>query len=166
MKPALIAAFLSLAMVPLTARAADLTINFSGAFKRGTCAFTVADVDLGSYKATLFTGAFTTPLKPVVVNASSCTSDIATIHMKFDGTADSNDSQYFAVNNVTGNVSGVGVELVDGANQTVVPNTTTLDWSIGSTGLSYTLNARFAQTLPVVTSGSISTPITIQFTYN
>jgi len=47
-----------------------------------------------------------------------------------------------------------------------VPNVTTLNWSRAATGVSYIIVARFVQTRPTLTSGTVSTPITINFTYN
>jgi type 1 fimbria pilin len=166
MRPILVVACLLLAMAPSMSRAADLTINFNGSFKRGTCAFSVKDVDLGTYQAASFTGSTATPWTQIVVQASSCTSDISTIHMQLSATADSTNPQYFAVRNVSGNVTGVGIQMMDRAGQPVAPNATTTDWSIAGVGLTYNFFARFTQTRPTVTSGAVSTPITIQFTYN
>ena len=156
----------ALALLSTPAFSADLTINFNGRFDNGTCAFQVDDQDLGTYQATIFTGSTVTAWRPIAVRASSCTSDIRTVHMAFSGTADADMPSYFAVRNTSGNVSGVGIELVNGASQRVTPNVTRFDWSIAGIGLTYNLFARFAQTRPGVTAGTISTPITIQFTYN
>jgi type 1 fimbria pilin len=154
------------AALPMAASAADLTLRFTGDFKTSTCAFSVPDTDLGTYQATTFTGGIVTPLKSISVMASGCTPDIATVHMALSGTADTNDATLFAVRNTSGNVSGVAIELVNGSGQRVTPNVTRFDWSLAGLGLTYTLLARFSQTRPSVTAGSISTPITIQFTYN
>lgn len=155
-----------LATASTPAAAVDLTVRFTGRFLASTCAFTVADVDLGSYSATTFTGSTTTPLQNIVVRASSCTPDITTVHMAFFGTADTTVTSYFAARSVTGNVTGVGIELMNGSSQRVTPNVTRFDWPFATWGMNYNLFARFAQTRPSVTAGTVSTPITIQFTYN
>ncbi|MNV55764.1 hypothetical protein D3C71_1480100 [compost metagenome] len=84
--------------------------------------------------------------------------------MRFTGVADTNDSSYFAVRNTT--ASGVAIELVNGSNQRITPNVTSLTWSRAAIGVSYDLLARFTQTRSTLTAGSVSTPITINFTYN
>ncbi|MFC4761900.1 fimbrial protein [Dyella koreensis] len=156
----------ALALLSANAAAADLTVRFTGRFLASTCAFSIADVDLGSYSATTFTGSTTTPSRNIVVRASSCTPDITTVHMRFTGTADATVTSYFAARSVTGNVTGVGIELMNGSSQRVTPNVTTFDWPFATWGMTYNLYARFAQTRPSVTAGTVSTPITIQFTYN
>lgn len=151
-------------VLPGVAAAQDLTVRFTGRFQPGTCSFSVPSVDLGTYQATAFTGSTTTAWRQVTVTSSNCTTDITNIHMRFSGVADGNNSNYFAVRNTT--ASGVAIELVNGSSQRVVPNVTTFDWSRASIGASYNLFARFVQTRPTLTAGTVSTPITIQFTYN
>lgn len=143
--------------------AQDLTVRFNGRFQSGTCNFSVPNADLGSYQATSFTGSTSTPWRTVTITSSNCTSDITNIHMRFSGVADSNNSNYFAVRNTT--ATGVAIELNNGGLR-VVPNVTTLNWSRAVTGVSYSVLARFVQTRPTLTSGTVSTPITINFTYN
>lgn len=151
-------------ILTLPALGQDLTVHFTGRFQSGTCSFTVPNVDLGNYQATTFTGSTTTSWRQITVTSSNCTSDITNIHMRFGGTADSNNGAYFAVRNTT--VSGLAIEVVNGSSQRVIPNVTTLTWSRAGIGLSYNLFARFVQTRPTITAGSVTTPITISFTYN
>lgn len=153
-----------LVAIAFPALSQDLTVRFTGRFQPGTCNFSVPNVDLGSYQSNTFTGATVTPWRTVVVTSSNCSTDITTIHMRFSGTADSNNSNYFAIRNTT--ASGVAIELVNGGLRRVVPNVTTFDWSRAGIGVSYNLFARFVQTRPTLTAGSVSTPITITFTYN
>ncbi|MBA0386492.1 type 1 fimbrial protein [Stenotrophomonas maltophilia] len=155
---------LLLGALALPALGQDLTVRFTGRFQPGTCNFSVPNVDLGSYQANTFTGNTVTPWRQVTVTSSNCSSDITHIHMRFSGVADGNNSAYFAVRNTT--ASGVAIELVNGASQRVTPNVTTFTWSRSGIGPSYNLFARFVQTRPTLTSGSVTTPITISFTYN
>lgn len=159
-----LACLVLLVTLPLAAAAQDLTVRFTGRFQPGTCSFSVPNVDLGTYQGSIFTGSTTTPWRRVTVTSSNCTTDITTIHMSFSGVADGNNSNYFAIRNTT--ASGVAIELVNGSSQRVVPNVTTFNWSRAAIGASYDLNARFVQTRPTLTSGTVSTPITINFTYN
>lgn len=142
----------------------DLTVRFTGRFQPGTCNFSVPNVDLGSYQAATFTGNSMTPWRRITITSSNCSTDITTIHMQFSGVADSNNSNYFAVRNTT--ASGVAIELINGSSQRVIPNVTRFDWSRAGIGVSYDLLARFVQTRPTLTAGTVSTPITINFTYN
>ncbi|MNN70567.1 Type-1 fimbrial protein, A chain precursor [compost metagenome] len=139
-------------------------MRFTGRFQSGTCSFSVPNVDLGSYQGNSFTGSTTTQWRLVRVTSSNCTTDITNIHMRFTGVADTTDNHYFAVRN--GTASGVAIELVNGSSQRVTPNVTSFTWSRAAIGASYDLFARFTQTRPTLTAGSVSTPITINFTYN
>lgn len=159
-----LACVLLFSVLPATGAAQDLTVRFTGRFQPGTCNFSISNVDLGSYEGNSFTGSTTTPWRRVTVTSSNCTTDITNIHMRFSGVADSNNSNYFAVRNTT--ASGVAIEMINGASQRVIPNVTTFDWSRAAIGASYNLSARFVQTRPTLTAGTVSTPITIQFTYN
>lgn len=153
-----------LTALPWSAAAQDLTLRFTGRFQPGTCSFSIPNVDLGSYQSSTFTGSTVTAWRTVAVNSFNCSTDITTIHMSFSGVADSNNSNYFAVRNTT--ASGVAIELVNGSTQRVVPNVTSFNWSRAGIGVTYNLRARFVQTRPTLTAGSVSTPITINFTYN
>ena len=155
--------FLLFVGVALPAFSQDLTVRFTGRFQPGTCSFSVPNVDLGSYQASSFSGSTSTPWRTITITSSNCTTDITNIHMRFSGVADSNNSNFFAVRNTT--ASGVAIELNNGGLR-VVPNVTTLDWSRASVGINYVLIARFVQTRPTLTAGAVSTPITINFTYN
>lgn len=146
------------------AHSTDLTINFTGTWRNGTCSFAVSDIDLGTYQATAFTGSYNTPWRQFNITRSNCTSDIRTINMSFTGTADSSDAHYYAVRSSTGNVTGMAIQLQNLSNVTIAPNVTTLGW-LSTQGNIYTLQARLVQTLPSVTAGTVRTPVTIQITY-
>lgn len=151
-------------LVATPARSTDLTINFTGTWKNGTCNFTVPDTDLGTYDATYFTGSTLSPWKVFTVTRSNCTSDIRVVHMKFGGTADSNNSSYFGIKSATGNVTALAIQIMNLSNQNAVPNSTVFDWDYAAN--TYQFQARLAQTRPSVTAGTVKTPITIQITYN
>nr|WP_199043648.1 fimbrial protein [Dyella sp. ASV24] len=152
--------------------AADLNIKFTGKFLTSTCSFTVPDTDLGTYGAWTFTGVgyFAAWSANIPITASNCTSDITTVHMTFNGTADTKDSQFFKAVPVAGqgNISGVGIDLstVTGGFNRIIPNYTLINWNLASVGNTYSIKARFTQTLTTVTPGRMKAPITIQFTYN
>ncbi len=132
----------------------------------GTCSFTVPDTDLGTYTAASFTGSTTKPWSDAIkVKIVSCSPGIDNIHMKFLGTPDANNSNYFAPISTSGNVTGIAIQLANSFMAPAIPGGT-LDWSRSVVGDSYNLRARFVQTLGNVTAGVVKTPITIQFTYN
>lgn len=143
--------------------AQDLTIRFTGKFVSSTCTFTVPEVELGTYAASTFTGSTQTPEKTVSITRSGCTPDIVVAHMKFTGTPDSVNSQYFAAKSTNG-AAGVGISIRNGSN-VQLQNNTSIDWQLPVIGNVYNVYARLSQTGPVK-PGAIKTPITIQFTYN
>jgi len=143
------------------ARAADLTINFTGSFARGTCVFTASDVDLGTYAAPDFNASPNTPWKNVRISRSNCTSDISMIHMTFSGTRHPASAGLWQV----GNIAGLGVQLqnMDATPVQMTPGSV-IDWS--PTWPNYDLNARFSRVAAITSYGRVSVPITLTFTYN
>lgn len=146
--------------------AADLSLRFTGRFQPGTCAFAVTGADLGSYQAASFTGSTSTGWKPVRITRSGCTSDITVVHFRANGVVSAENSQYFAARTAGGALSGIAIELSNLSSQRLVPNSTSLDWAGGTGTAIYDLQARFVQTRASVSAGQVSTPITLQFTYN
>lgn len=151
------------------AYSADLTINFTGTWKNGTCQFTVADLDLGTYQAPEFTGNTTTPWKQTTIARSACTADIRQINMNVQGAEDSDNRAYFAavgtLPGMDGTATGVAIQLQSQGNVDITPGGTMLTWPV-STGSTYTLQARLVQTRPTVTPGGVKAPVTIQISYN
>lgn len=133
-----------------------------------TCTMSVPNIPLGSFSADSFTGNTSTPDVAVPVTASGCAGNLTNIVMSFNGTADTRNPALFAANSVAGNVTGVGIGLKyappSQAPMPVTPNVTTGTWRIAA-GNTMQLLANFVQTEPTVTAGSVSTPVTIQFTY-
>ena len=140
-------------------RAADLTINFTGSFARGTCVFSVADVDLGTYAAPDFNATPTTPWKIVRINRNSCTSDISMINMTFSGTQHPSNPALWQVNTI----GGLAVEMQNLDPQQVSPGTA-ISWP--ATWVRYDLQARFSRVSPITSYGAVSVPVTLTFTYN
>ncbi len=146
--------------------AADLTVRFTGRFQPGTCAFSVTDADLGSYPSSTFTGSTSTGWRRLTITRSACTSDITVVHLRANGTASADNSQYFAARTASGSLTGIAIELGNLSSQRMVPNSTAFDWAAGAGTATYQLQARFVQTRAGVSAGQVRTPITLQFTYN
>lgn len=157
-----------LALLSANTWAADLTLRFTGKFVTSTCAFSIADVNLGTYAAAKFTGSYSSPPTTVAIKASNCTPDISIVHMKFLGTTDPKNSNLFKAVSTSGNVTGVGIQIQDGRAppNVAIPNTAVIDWPISTVGLTFNVYAFFQQTASPVTPGVVKTPITVQFTYN
>lgn len=152
-------------LLPLPSHAADLTLRFSGRFQPGTCQFSVADVDVGTFDAPYFTANPQSPAVSFTLNRSSCASDLRVLHVRMAGTADSSDARYFAVP-ASGGVRGLAVWLYTPAQQTLAPNQAGFDWlTNGTPAAGHLLNARLVRT-GTVTAGTIRTPVTVQITYN
>lgn len=153
------------ALLPLPSHAADLTLRFSGRFQPGTCQFSVADVDVGTFDATYFTANPQSPAVSFTLNRSSCASDLRVLHVRMAGTADSSDARYFAVP-AGGGVRGLAVWLYTPAQQTVAPNQPGFDWfTSGTPAAGHLLYARLVRT-GTVSAGTIHIPVTVQVTYN
>lgn len=143
------------------ARAADLTINFTGSFARGTCNFSVADVDLGDYKASDFDTNRQSAWKRVRIVRNSCTTDISMIHTTFGGTPHPGDTALWQVNNILG--LAVEMQNLDTVPVRMSPNSV-IDWP--PSFVSYDLNARFSRVSAITSYGAVSVPVTLTFTYN
>lgn len=143
------------------AQAQTLNFNLTGTILPGVCRFTVADVNLGTYTATQFTGSFATPFVDVPVTSAGCDPLVATVHMRVTGTPDVANASLFR------GLAGVGVELqVKLPNAPVVPAGTTVTFPPVASGSVYMFQARFRQSAPNVAAGRVSSPITLTVTYN
>lgn len=130
----------------------------TGTILPGVCRIAVDDVDLGTYRATQFTGAFVTPFTPVNVVVSQCDPLVTRVALRFDGVADVNDASLFQA------VAGIGIELQETASgQRVSPGTTVQRSSAAG---SHAFRARFSQSATPVAAGQVSRPITVTMTYN
>ena len=156
---AMIACVALIAITPV--HAVDLTINFTGSFARGTCAFSVANVDLGTYAAPGFDTTPTTPWQRVRIVRNSCTSDISMIHTTFSGTPHPNNTALWGANTI----DGLAVEM---QNRDAVPVRmspgTVINWPPSFPA--YDLDARFSRVSVITSYGAVSVPVTLTFTYN
>lgn len=134
------------------------TFNVTGTILPGVCRIAVADVDLGTYQSTQFTGAFNTPYQAVSVVVSQCDPQVTRIALRFDGTTDTADATLFQ------GVPGIGVELqlVTPATRIAPGTSTQLTTAAGT----YAFRARFMQSAATVAAGNVSRPITVRMTYN
>jgi type 1 fimbria pilin len=141
--------------------AQTLTFNLTGTILPGTCRWSVADVDLGTYNATLFTGSYTTNWVDVPVSSSGCDPLVTTVHMRVTGNADVANAALFR------GIAGIGIELqVKPNGAAIVPAGTTVNWNAASGGASYLYQARFRQSAATVASGTVRSPVTMNITYN
>lgn len=142
-----------------TAHAQSVTFNLTGEILPGVCQFTAADVDLGTYYATDFTGAFNGAWVNVPIQVTRCDPLITRIAMRVTGLADTAQAAYFR------GIAGVGIELQQGTtNAAIVPAGTTLAYTTAAG--TYMLRARLHQSAASVAAGRISSPVTISLTYN
>lgn len=157
----------ALALCSMAAQAQTNSVNISvtGSIKTGTCNFTIANINLGTFQVNDFTGVgYTTNWVPTTVMRSNCDPAITDVHMQFNGTPDTSNPAYFAAVSTDG-LSGLAIALGDANNASVAPNAT-VDWDVTNGATGYTVNAQFVQTMAAVATGQTTTPITVQFTYN
>lgn len=142
-----------------SAQTATITnFNVTGTILPGVCRIAVADVDLGTYQATQFTGAFSTPFQAVNVVVSQCDPLVTRVGLRFTGSADSNDGTLFQ------GVAGIGIELQRTSNGTRLPPGG-LSQMTSAAG-THAFRARFLQSAATVAAGTVSRPITVSMTYN
>ncbi|WP_211454716.1 fimbrial protein [Collimonas antrihumi] len=139
------------------------TVNFT----QEMCYISIPPVDLGIRNSGEFSGVGgPTSWRNFPIISSSCGVDVATVHMRFDGTADTNNPNLFALS--PGGASGVGIELQAQDGRTVVPNSAAnlLDWAPVATGGNYPMRARYVQTLPTISPGAANGTVTVLLSYN
>jgi type 1 fimbria pilin len=144
------------------------TVNVHGTIASGSCSISTTPVNLGRHHSGDFRniGTFTAWV-PVPITSQGCSADIVTMHMGFEGTADTDNSGLFAV--APGGATGLGIQLqtADGS-VTVIPNSTTnlVNWAPLATGGIYAMRARYVSTLPNVTPGDADSTVTVMLSYN
>lgn len=157
-----IIASLGLLLFMSTTEAQTLNFNLTGTIKPGVCNFTAADVNLGDYFATDFPTVGSSPSSffEVPITSQGCDPTVASIHMRVTGTPDAANPALFR------GVAGVGIEMRQKIPvRAVVPAGTTVDFSPVASGATYLFEARFKRSA-TVTAGTVSSPITINVTYN
>ena len=140
--------------------AAQSTADFlvTGTILPGVCRIAIDDVDLGTYRATQFTGAYVTPFVPVNVVVSQCDPLVTRVALRFDGATDAADTSLFQ------GVAGIGIELQEtDSGQRVSPGMTVQRATAAG---SHPFRARFAQSASTVAAGQASRPNTVTMTYN
>ncbi|WP_250633758.1 fimbrial protein [Pinirhizobacter soli] len=157
-----IIASLGLLLCTSAIQAQTLNFNLTGTITPGVCRFTTADVDLGTFATTSFTAiGSTTTFVDVPITSSGCDPLVTSIHMRVTGNADAANTNLFR------GVTGIGIQLqrTTGA-VAIVPAGTTLDFSPVTSGNTYNFRARFMRSATTMAAGSVSSPITINVTYN
>ncbi|WP_266171122.1 fimbrial protein [Dyella subtropica] len=151
------------------AQAGSAAIGVTGVIGGGACAISTNPVDLGAHDASEFTDVGSSPSSGWVnfpITSQGCSADIVTLHMGFDGNADTTNKGLFAI---TGGARGIGIQLqTQDGSATVVPNSTTdlLNWTPVGVGSTYPMRARYVQTLDAVTPGAANSVVTVMLSYN
>ena len=156
-----IIALLGLLLCTSAVQAQTVNFNLTGTITPGVCRFTANDVDLGTYASTFFTAVGTsTSFVDVPITSQGCDPLVTSIHMRVTGTPDITNSALFR------GVAGVGIELQrKNPVLAVVPAGTTVDFNPAASGATYLFQARF-QRSNTVAAGAVSSPVTINITYN
>ncbi|WP_250625681.1 fimbrial protein [Pinirhizobacter soli] len=142
-------------------QAQTVNFNLTGTITPGVCRFTAANVDLGTFASTSFTGSTTTPFVDVPITSTGCDPLVTLVHMRVTGTAD------LANGNLFRGVTGIGIELRRKTPATAVrPAGTIVDFTPVASGSTYLFEARFSQSAPTVAAGTVTAPVTINITYN
>ncbi|HUB90523.1 MAG TPA: fimbrial protein [Dyella sp.] len=146
-------------------------IHVAGAIAAGSCSISTSPVNLGEHYSGDFSSGAGTPTNwvRVPITSQGCSADIVTVHMGFDGAADTDNKGLFAVASTPGSARGLGIQLqTEDGSVTVVPNSTTelVNWTPLATGGIYAMRARYVSTLPSVTPGDANSTVTVMLSYN
>ena len=136
------------------------TFTASGEILPGVCKIVFPDVDLGSHRASLFTGSYQTPYVEFDGTVSDCDPLVLRVRMTFTGIADVNNAALFQ------GVDGVGIELaraVGGFSAPIPPGGSS---PFATAAGVYPFRARFVQSSATVLPGRVTRPVTVTLTYN
>jgi major type 1 subunit fimbrin (pilin) len=147
---------------------ANGNVRVNGTIVGGSCSITTPTVDLGRHRLGHFSGIGTfTPWVDVPITSQGCDSSVVTLHMGFNGAADPNNPNLFAV--ASGGARGIGIEMqtADGS-VAVIPNSTTnlVDWTPLPVGGTYAMRARYNQSSASVGPGAANSTVTVVLSYN
>lgn len=156
--------FFLTALIPFTSSATTTTISVSGEILPETCDIDTANlnqsIDLGEYGVTAFPSAGSvTKMMPFSLNMTNCTVGISAAKIRFSGT------------NLTGSLFGlqggagdIGLELLNGAGQTVSPGVLNrFALSGGDNTLSFSVRLKSVKSS--VTPGDLSATIIMDIEY-
>lgn len=153
------------------AQAQTTTFNITGTITMGTCTVAVnggANVNVGSFNASLFTGSYASGFTDFNVAVSNCAPGITKVTLKPTGTADTTSAIYWS-----SKLPGAPFELHDKAANVNLPpsGATTIvinNPSTNGTPTNYALQAQFHQTAALVPTsiGAGSATVTLGIAYN
>jgi major type 1 subunit fimbrin (pilin) len=155
--------------IALAQNTGDANIAVTGNITGGSCAISTDPVNLGDHNPSEFSGpGALTQWVNFAITSQGCTVDVVTLHMGFDGTADTDNANVFAV--APGGATGLGIQLqgLDAANTIVIPNSTTqlITWTPEAAGGTYPMRARYVQTKASVSPGPANGTVTVMLSYN
>ncbi|GAC1327223.1 MAG: hypothetical protein NVSMB28_23870 [Collimonas sp.] len=136
-------------------------------FAPGICRINIPPVNMGAHSIRDFQGVgFPGSWKNFDIVSEGCETGITSIHMRFDGNADLNNSTLFAL--TPGGASGLGIEIQSRAGAIVVPNSITnlVNFTPLPAGGNYPMRARYKQTLPSIGTGPANGKMTVTMSYN
>lgn len=137
-----------------------------GTITGGTCTISVnggVPAVVGTFSSSLFTGSFQSGFIPNFnISYTNCAAGIKTLQFKLTGTADGNNSAYWA-----SGLPGAPFELRDGKTSANLPPSGATLISITNPGTSgtYPLTAQFHQTAPLSKVGAGTATVTLNATY-
>lgn len=155
------------------AQAADGTINFTGNITDAACTVTPGTanqtVSLGTVSSTAFSAAGD-EVGPTrfSINLTSCPASATSATVKFDGLADTSNSDLLAVTTGAGAATGVGVGIYEENSSTLIPVASASASKALSTTADTTFNfiAKYVATVSAVTAGTANAVSDFTISYN
>ncbi|MBL0573296.1 fimbrial protein [Aeromonas hydrophila] len=152
------------------ANAADGTVNFIGEITDETCTIDTGSqnltVNLGKVSKSSLDGAAGKKSSPTgfQLNLTSCPATVTGTTVKFDGTADSNNSNLLKLTQDAGVATGVGIEIADKVGTAIPLYSESMVYPLAAGSNSLNFVARYVSTLASVTTGPANG--VTQFTLN
>lgn len=171
-KNLIVAAAMVAGVLSASAFADDGKINFTGSITDDACTVvnTVSSplsVKLGTVSSTAFTtGSMSAAATKFTIALTGCPASMTSAAVKFDGTANSNDTTILALTAEAGVATNVGIQLKDNKN-TIIPLRTassSYPLTVGANNLEFT--AQYLATALPVTAGPANGTSNFTIVYN
>lgn len=167
-KFAIVATLVTATLSTASIFAADGQINFTGNIIDNACTPTNnMTVNMGSVASTAFngTGSTSSPTK-ITISLTNCPAAVTSASVKFDGVADSNDSNLLQLTKGTGVATGVGIQLSDKDGVLIPLFTSSSAYPLVAGANNLDFVARYQATAATVTAGPANSTSSFTINYN
>lgn len=155
------------------AGAEDASISITGTIKDNTCSVSPdsqsKQVNLGAISSKQFQKAGDgSPVQVFMINLEKCSTQVGNITVTFNGQADSKNPDLLALDEGSGNASGLAVGIYDASRNLVPVGKPSADYTLetGQTSAALKFYARYIATDDTVTAGNATATTTFVLNYD